>query len=210
MNVCGFYVYYDISSLISAQMDVLKVLDRVAEHGDRAQRYVHAINILYTNTGSSNIHPTNAPHTVKQESALLRTFPSLRIRSWTTLTRLLYRHGLGKGKPFGSMDGACMMSREELPRPWKGSDMIMYCFIHNGSVPHTLFYDLTGHNGSYLHKCSAEDSLSAGSLITFSFSAIGSVKGFDDLYPKLLNPAGEKRKYEVTKLGEHSDIAKAK
>ncbi|OBZ74017.1 Glycogen debranching enzyme [Grifola frondosa] len=125
------------------------------------------------------------------------------------LSRLLYRHGLGK--PLGSMDGACMTSKEELPPPTgKGPTRPCIVIPHNGSVPHALFYDLTHDNESYLHKRSAEDALSTGALVTFSFSAIGSVKGFDDLYPKLLNLVGEKRKYEVTKLGEHSGIAKAK
>ncbi|KAI1796664.1 glycoside hydrolase family 13 protein [Ganoderma leucocontextum] len=125
------------------------------------------------------------------------------------LSRLLYRHGLGK--PLGSMDGACMTSKGELPPP-TGKGPTRDCLVvpHNGSVPHALFYDLTHDNESYLHKRSAEDALSTGALITFSFSAIGSVKGFDDLYPKLLNLVREKRKYEVTKVGENSGIAKAK
>ncbi|KAI0352373.1 glycoside hydrolase family 13 protein [Trametes cingulata] len=124
-------------------------------------------------------------------------------------SRLLYRHGLGK--PIGSMDGACMTSKAELPPPTgKGPTRDCVVIPHNGSVPHALFYDLTHDNESYLDKRSAEDALSTGALITFSFSAIGSVKGFDDLYPKLLNLVGEKRKYEVTNLGERSGIAKAK
>lgn len=77
-------------------------------------------------------------------------------------------------------------------------------------MPHALLYDLTHDNESYLDKRSAEDSLAAGALVTFSWSAIGSVKGFDDIYPKLLNLVGEKRKYAVTGLGEDSGIAKAK
>ncbi|KAI0731152.1 glycoside hydrolase family 13 protein [Earliella scabrosa] len=124
-------------------------------------------------------------------------------------SRLLYRHGLGK--PLGSMDGACMTSKGELPPPTgKGPTRDCIVIPHNGSVPHALFYDLTHDNESYLHKRSAEDALSTGALITFSFSAIGSVKGFDDLYPKLLNLVAEKRKYELTGQGEHSGIAKAK
>ena len=47
-------------------------------------------------------------------------------------------------------------------------------------------------------------------MVTFSYSAIGSVKGFDDLYPKLLNLVREKRKYEVTHVDENSGIARAK
>ncbi|KAH9839825.1 glycoside hydrolase family 13 protein [Rhodofomes roseus] len=124
-------------------------------------------------------------------------------------SRLLYRHGLGK--PLGSMDIACVTSKEELPPPTsKGPTRPCIVIPHNGSVPHALFYDLTHDNETYLDKRSAEDALSTGALITFSYSAIGSVKGFDDLYPKLLNLVAENRKYEATGLGEKSGIAKAK
>lgn len=125
------------------------------------------------------------------------------------LSRLLYRHGLGK--PIGSMDDACMTSKEELPPPTgKGPTRNCVVIPHNGSVPHALFYDLTHDNESYLDKRSAEDALSTGALITFSHSAIGSVKGFDDLYPKLLNLVQEKRRYEATHLGSNSGIGKVK
>lgn len=58
-------------------------------------------------------------------------------------------------------------------------------------------FDLTHDNESPLFKRSAEDALSTGTLVTFMCSAIGSVKGFDDLYPKHLNIVSENRKYEV-------------
>ena len=109
------------------------------------------------------------------------------------------------------MDAACLTSKEELPPP-TGKGPSRPCVVSPllGSTPHALFYDLTHDNESYLDKRSAEDALSTGALITFSFSAIGSVKGFDDLYPKLLNLVAEKRKYEVTNLGDSSGIARAK
>lgn len=142
-------------------------------------------------------------------------------------SRLLYRHGLGKPVGeyssviadlpiyervnLGSMDSACVTSKEELPPPTgKGPTRPCIVIPHNGSAPHALFYDLTHDNETYLDKRSAEDALSTGALITFSHSAIGSVKGFDDLYPKLLNLVGENRKYEVTSVGENSGMAKAK
>ncbi len=109
------------------------------------------------------------------------------------------------------MDSACLSSKEELPPPTgKGPTRPCIVIPHNGSVPHALFYDLTHDNESYLDKRSAEDVLSTGALMTFSYSAVGSVKGFDDLYPKLLNLVQEKRKYEITRLGENSGIAKVK
>ncbi|KAF5383708.1 hypothetical protein D9615_003666 [Tricholomella constricta] len=125
------------------------------------------------------------------------------------LSRLIYRHGVGK--PIGSMDGACMTSVEELPSPI-GKGPVRTCIVSplNGALPHALFYDLTHDNESPLDKRSAEDALSTAALVAFSYSALGSVKGFDDLYPKLLDLVNEKRLYEVTGLGEDSGIARAK
>jgi len=77
-------------------------------------------------------------------------------------------------------------------------------------LPHALLYDLTHDNESPLDKRSAEDTLSTGALAAFSLCAVGSVKGFDDLYPKLLILVHEKRKYEITGLKENSGIAKVK
>ncbi len=109
------------------------------------------------------------------------------------------------------MDGACLTSLEEIASP-TGKGPVRKAIVRslNGSMPHALLYDLTHDNESPMDKRSAEDALSTGALATFSYSAIGSVKGFDDLYPKLLNLVGEKRKYEITGLGEGSGIAKVK
>lgn len=68
-----------------------------------------------------------------------------------------------------------------------------------GSVPHAFLMDVTHDNESPLHKRTAEDALPTGSLVTFSRSAIGSNRGFDDLYPKILDVVTEERKYEVPK-----------
>jgi hypothetical protein len=109
------------------------------------------------------------------------------------------------------MDGVCMTSAEQLLPP-TGKGPTRPCLVTplNGSIPHALLYDLTHDNQSYLDKRSAEDALSTGALVTFSYSAIGSVKGFDDLYPKHLNLVQEKRCYAITRLGEDSGIARAK
>ena len=114
-------------------------------------------------------------------------------------------------RPIGSMDGACLTSAEELPSP-TGKGPTRPCLVTplNGSMPHALLYDLTHDNESYLDKRSAEDALSTGALVTFSYSALGSVKAFDDLYPKLLNLVQEKRRYAVTNLGEDSGISRTK
>lgn len=124
-------------------------------------------------------------------------------------SRLLYRYGLGK--PMGSMDGACMVSKEEIASPTgKGPIRTAIVTPLNGSFPHALLYDLTHDNETPLDKRSAEDALPTGALASFSLCAVGSVKGFDDLYPKLLNLVHEKRRYEVTGVGPNSGIARVK
>ncbi|KAF8308227.1 glycoside hydrolase family 13 protein [Clavulina sp. PMI_390] len=118
-------------------------------------------------------------------------------------SRLLYRHGVGK--PIGSMDTATLTSEEDLPPP-TGKGPIRRCLVTplQGSVPHALMYDITHDNESPLDKRSAEDALSTAALVTFSYSAIGSNKGFDDLYPKLLDLVNESRKYEVPDSDEQT------
>lgn len=66
-----------------------------------------------------------------------------------------------------------------------------------GSTPHAFLMDCTHDNESPLSKRTAEDALSTGALVTFAHAAVGSNRGFDDLYPKLLDVVSESRKYEV-------------
>lgn len=109
------------------------------------------------------------------------------------------------------MDDACLTSPEELPPP-TGTGPIRPCLVTplEGSSPHALLFDLTHDNESPLHKRSAEDALSTGALVTFSGSAIGSNKGFDDLYPKLLDLVGDNRRYEIPQEGEQKGISTVK
>ena len=108
------------------------------------------------------------------------------------------------------MDNACLTSLEELPPP-TGRGPIRPCLVTplQGSSPHALLFDLTHDNESPLHKRSAEDALSTGALVAFSGSAIGSNKGFDDLYPKLLDLVRDNRRYEVSQ-GEQKGIGAVK
>jgi len=102
----------------------------------------------------------------------------------------------------GSMDEACTTSPTEiLPPTGKGPTRLGIVTPLQGSAPHALFYDLTHDNESPLHKRSAEDALSTGALVSFSHCAVGSVKGFDELHPKLLDLVRENRHYEITAKG---------
>ena len=96
------------------------------------------------------------------------------------------------------MDETCLTSSEELPPPTgKGPTWPYVITPLQGSAPCTLLFNLMDDDKSPLHKHSAEDTLSTGALVTFSYSAIGSVNSFDDLYPRLLNLVQEEQKYEV-------------
>lgn len=96
------------------------------------------------------------------------------------------------------MDTACLSSAEELP-PLLGKGAPRPCIVTplTGSSPHAVFYDVTHDNETPLSKRTAEDALSTGALVTFTRAALGSNKGFDDLYPKLLNLVTDNRLYEV-------------
>ncbi|ORY30247.1 putative glycogen debranching enzyme [Naematelia encephala] len=114
---------------------------------------------------------------------------------------LLYRFGVGK--PIGSMDTECLSSNETLPSLYK-SGAPRPCIVTplSGSTPHAVFYDVTHDNETPLYKRTAEDALSTGALVTFTKSALGSNKSFDDLYPKLLDLVTDNRHYEVHRDGE--------
>ncbi|GAA5998308.1 hypothetical protein JCM5350_002093 [Sporobolomyces pararoseus] len=107
---------------------------------------------------------------------------------------LLY--GFGLGKPIGSMDTDCLS--EQATVTFNGTKRNAKVIPHAGSNPHAFLMDCTHDNESPLSKRTAEDALPTGSLVTFARAAVGSNRGFDDLYPKLLDVVSEVRKYEIT------------
>ncbi|GAA6000015.1 bifunctional 4-alpha-glucanotransferase/amylo-alpha-1,6-glucosidase [Rhodotorula paludigena] len=111
---------------------------------------------------------------------------------------LLY--GFGLGKPIGSMDTDCLAERTTVS--FRGASREAKLIPHPGSTPHAFLMDITHDNESPLSKRTAEDALPTGSLVTFARAAIGSNRGFDDLYPKLLDVVGETRKYEIVKASD--------
>ncbi|KAN0061359.1 bifunctional 4-alpha-glucanotransferase/amylo-alpha-1,6-glucosidase [Thecaphora frezii] len=123
-------------------------------------------------------------------------------------SRLLYRFGVNK--PIGSMDEACLNEEDTIILP--GSDTSVTCTIQQleGSSPHALFMDLTHDNETPTSKRTTEDALTMGALVAFSWSAIGSTKGFDDLYPRTLDVVQESRKYTANPHPEASGIGEVK
>lgn len=113
------------------------------------------------------------------------------------LSRLIHRYG---GKPIGSLDSVrdLPITKHSVPKNTQANQS--YCVIPlSGSIPHALFMDCTHDNETPNQKRTAEDTLPTAALIAMSSCAIGSVKGYDDVYPKLIELVGEKRPYQDVK-----------
>lgn len=111
------------------------------------------------------------------------------MQAWGTgeLSRLVHKHG---GKPIGSFEPE---SGTGLLGPGTGaSDLVK---IVTGSPIHALFMDCTHDNEPPAQKREAKDTLPNGALVAMCDCAIGSVYGYDEVYPKLLDVVNEKRLY---------------
>jgi glycogen debranching enzyme len=122
--------------------------------------------------------------------------------AWDTheLSRIVHRQG---GSPVGSFTA----SHENFPlelldhklntssfENTKGQDIIVQL---KGSSPHSLFMDCTHDNETPHQRRTAEDTLPNAAIVAMTHCAIGSVKGFDEIVPELLNVVTETRKYRV-------------
>ena len=142
------------------------------------------------------------------------------MQSWSEeeLSRLVHRHG---GRPIGSfkfvpMDNfpypADIKIDEEYCR-YNENDHAIKCVseimipkILTATPPHALFMDCTHDNEMPYQKRTVEDTLPNAALVALCSSAIGSVYGYDEIFPKLLNLVTETRTYEVKDGDGISDI----
>ncbi|KAF9414629.1 hypothetical protein BGZ94_000332 [Podila epigama] len=111
------------------------------------------------------------------------------------LSRLVHRHGI---RPVGCMDSSSMYEGISWRGP-DGKEVPATIIPLAGSHPHALFMDCTHDNETPHQKRRAEDTLSNAALVCMTSCAIGSVKGYDELYPTLLNLVTEKRHYTAYK-----------
>ncbi|RKO90442.1 glucanotransferase domain of glycogen debranching enzyme-domain-containing protein, partial [Blyttiomyces helicus] len=71
-----------------------------------------------------------------------------------------------------------------------------------GSTPHALFMDCTHDNETPHQRRTAADTLPNAAVVAMANCAVGSVKGYDEIVPELLNVVTETRKYRVPAVEE--------
>ncbi|KAH6700054.1 glycogen debranching enzyme [Verticillium dahliae] len=127
------------------------------------------------------------------------------MQAWSTgeLSRLVHRHG---GRPIGSFEvdelsRADPKSPASPPRspgePTKDHSQSSREIVRKiKPVPvHALFMDCTHDNETPAQKRDARDTLPNAALVNMCASATGSVMGYDEIYPKLVDLVNETRLY---------------
>lgn len=101
-------------------------------------------------------------------------------------SRLVHRHG---GKPIGSLD------TDALVRHGKVGDQDASIYPLHSQPVNPLFYDCTHDNETPNQKRVPQDALPTGALVAMCAASIGSVMGYDEIFPRLLDIVGESRRY---------------
>ena len=113
------------------------------------------------------------------------------MQAWSTqeLSRLVHRHG---GVPIGSFDTDEVMNADQPTDPSVPKDIIRRI---KRSPVHALFMDCTHDNETPAQKRQARDTLPNAALVAMCSCATGSVMGYDEIYPELIELVHEKRLY---------------
>ncbi|CEJ93827.1 Putative Glycogen debranching enzyme [[Torrubiella] hemipterigena] len=120
------------------------------------------------------------------------------MQAWSTaeLSRLVHKHG---GRPIGSFEVDEISYSEPFTKPdstGASGDLAREVIRHIKPTPvHALFMDCTHDNETPAQKRDARDTLSNAALVCMCSSATGSVMGYDEIYPKLIDLVNETRLY---------------
>ncbi|KAJ1915336.1 bifunctional 4-alpha-glucanotransferase/amylo-alpha-1,6-glucosidase [Tieghemiomyces parasiticus] len=110
------------------------------------------------------------------------------------LSRQVHRAG---GKAIGTLDTDCLATEGHF-RGGPDADATPCRTVPlTGSLPHAMFTDCTHDNPTPTQKRTSEDALPTAAIVALTCSASASVKGYDELYPKLLELPSEHRTYQV-------------
>ncbi len=109
------------------------------------------------------------------------------MQAWSVeeLSRLVHKHG---GRPIGSFSKQPLVTFE---KPFAQEDQQL---IYSSNI-HALFMDCTHDNETPAQKRTVEDTLPNAALVAICACAVGSVMGYDEGYPKLLDIVNETREY---------------
>ncbi|EHY51845.1 Glycogen debranching enzyme [Exophiala dermatitidis] len=126
-------------------------------------------------------------------SALIREA----MQAWSTqeLSRIVHRHC---GRPIGSFEiNVPQRSKTEANSTVNGNGPRTKEVVKHirESPVHALFMDCTHDNEMPAQKRDARDTLPTAALVNMCACATGSVMGFDEIYPKLVEIVHEHRKY---------------
>lgn len=120
------------------------------------------------------------------------------MQAWSTgeLSRLVHRHG---GRPIGSFEVDEISGTDQLPVNGHSGDKskVRREIVHRikQTPVHALFMDCTHDNEMPAQKRDARDTLPNAALVAMCASSIGSVMGYDEIYPKIVELVSEKRLY---------------
>jgi glycogen debranching enzyme len=124
------------------------------------------------------------------------------MQAWSTgeLSRLVHRHG---GRPIGSFEvdeissaEVRSHSKDQGASATNGQEYTREIIRRIKPVPvQALFMDCTHDNEVPAQKRDARDTLPNAALVSMCASATGSVMGYDEIYPKLVDLVGETRLY---------------
>lgn len=126
------------------------------------------------------------------------------------LSRLVHKNG---GRPIGSLT---WLPLDEFAYPATSEPRAnLYAESHSEleiphvlspQVPHALFMECSHDNQMPAQIRTIEDTLTTAALVAFCLSAVGSVFGYDETYPKILDIVQDKRQYA---FDENNGVAKA-
>lgn len=134
------------------------------------------------------------------------------MQAWSTgeLSRLVHKHG---GRPIGSFE-VDEVSKSDIRTPTgsptRSKDGTMNGHRHcsreivrtiKPTPVHALFMDCTHDNETPAQKRDARDTLPNAALVSMCSSATGSVMGYDEIYPKLVDLVNETRLYTSASSG---------
>ncbi|KAH8815426.1 putative glycogen debranching enzyme [Xylogone sp. PMI_703] len=119
------------------------------------------------------------------------------MQAWGTgeLSRLVHRHG---GRPIGSFEVDEISGTEQVAI--NGNKKVRREIVHRikQTPVHALFMDCTHDNEMPAQKRDARDTLPNAALVAMCASSIGSVMGYDEIYPKIVEIVHETRLYTST------------